>query len=204
MRRHALLLAAGLLASLGLAACGPSTPEVSEPAVSEEPAPLNPNAPAEEKAALSPCGAVTTEGYCGVTFGMAPDAAQKKFPVKLELYSGGDPQKQTDPNRCYEMIAAEPVQGISFLAEQNKIGRVDVISEGARTADGFGVGTEAAAIKAKFGAAAAEAPNKYEPEITDLGVTQGATKFVFEIQDGKVRAWRAGIAPTIDYVEHCG
>jgi hypothetical protein len=27
---------------------------------------------------------------------------------------------------------------------------------------------------------------------------------VFEIQDGVVRAWRAGIAPTIDYVAHCG
>jgi hypothetical protein len=49
-----------------------------------------------------------------------------------------------------------------------------------------------------------DAPNKYEPEVTDLAVTDGAVKFVFEIQDGKVRGWRAGVAPTIDYTEHCG
>ncbi|HVY91064.1 MAG TPA: hypothetical protein VG942_19500 [Hyphomonadaceae bacterium] len=192
-------------ALLCLAACGAPSPadNLTEPNASEEPAPLNPNAPAEEKAALTPCGAVTADGYCGVAFGMAPAEAQKKFPVKLEVYSGGDPQQQNDPNRCYEMIASEPVQGISFLAEHNKIGRVDVISQGAKTADGFGVGTDAAALKAKF-PAATEAPNKYEPEVIDLTVVQGATKFVFELQDGKVRAWRAGLAPTIDYVEHCG
>jgi hypothetical protein len=31
----------------------------------------------------------------------------------------------------------------------------------------------------------------------------GGTKFIFEIQDGSVRAWRAGVMPTVDYVEHC-
>jgi hypothetical protein len=49
-----------------------------------------------------------------------------------------------------------------------------------------------------------EAPNKYEPEVAELSLPQGAAKFVFEIQDSKVLAWRAGLAPTIDYVEHCG
>ncbi len=49
-----------------------------------------------------------------------------------------------------------------------------------------------------------DAPNKYEAEITDLTVTQGDTKFVFEIQDSKVRGWRVGVAPTVDHTEHCG
>ena len=66
------------------------------------------------------------------------------------------------------MFAAEPVQGVSFLVEMNKVGRVDVLSEAARTTDGFGVGTAAADIKAKFGAGVTEQPNKYEPEITEL------------------------------------
>jgi len=193
-------------AALGLAACSNSEP-APEPApenpASIEPAPLDPNAPAAEQAALAKCGPVTPEGYCGVTFGMAPAEAKTKFPVTLETYSG-DTAAAPDPNACFELIAAEPVQGVTFLVEMAKVGRVDLLSEAPKTADGFGVGSSASDIKAKFGAQVAEAPNKYEPEVTELSVPQGSTKFVFEIQDGKVRAWRAGLAPTIDYVEHCG
>lgn len=196
-----------LFAALALAACGegpapaPAVPDAPE---AVEPAPLDPNAPAAEEAALASCGAVTTQGYCGVAFGMTPDAARAAFPVMLDIYSGGDPASQNDVNRCYEMFATAPVQGVSFLVEMNKVGRIDVLSESAKTADGFGVGTPAEDIKTKFGAAAVEQPNKYEPEIVDLVVTDGETKFIYEIQDGRVRGWRAGILPTIDYVEHCG
>ncbi len=101
-------------------------------------------------------------------------------------------------------VGIEPVQGVSFLIEGQKVGRVDFLTEAARTVDGFGVGTAATAIRDRFGAAARDAPNKYEQEVTDLTVTDGAAKYVFEIQDGKVRGWRAGVAPTIDYTEHCG
>lgn len=193
------------LASLFLAAlsaCGPApAPEGAHGHVeSVEPAPLDPGAPAAEQAALASCGPVTATGWCGVTFGMAPGAATKAFPVTLEGYDTAD---SNEPDRCFEMFAAEPVHGVSFLIEQQKVGRVDFLTDAVKTADGFGIGTPVDDIRGKFGAAAADAPNKYEPEVTDLTVTQGATKFVFEIQDGKVRGWRAGVAPTIDYTAHC-
>jgi hypothetical protein len=186
-----------------LAACGEATAPEGEHAHAPEavePAPLDPNADAAEQAALASCGAVTAQGYCGVTFGMPPAEARTKFPIGLEMYSSGDPN---DPNRCFEMFAVAPVQGVSFLAEMNKVGRLDVLSEGARTADGFGVGTTAEDIKAKFGAAISEQPNKYEAEISELVISEAGAKFIFEIQEGHVRAWRAGVIPTIDYVEHC-
>lgn len=193
------------IALTALAGCGENEP-LSAPleaaAPSTEPQPLETNATEEEVAALSSCGPVTAEGYCGVAFGMNPDAAKGRFPVKLDVYAGES--VNDNPNQCFELFAAEPVQGVSFLVEQAKVGRVDVLSGGPRTADNFGVGTTGEAIRAKFGAAVTEQPNKYEPEITDLLVSQGAAKFVFELQDGKVRAWRAGVAPTIDYAEHCG
>ncbi|RYG31644.1 MAG: hypothetical protein EON93_12610 [Burkholderiales bacterium] len=201
-----LVLLTPLTLAVVLSACGPSSAPESEPAerASVEPAPLDPEAPAAEQAALASCGTVTAQGYCGVTFGMTPQQANAKFPGGLENYDGADPSGQADPNHCFEMFGIEPVQGISFLIEGQKVGRVDVLTEAARTADGFGVGTEAQAIRDRFAAAAMDAPNKYEPEVTDLAVTDGAAKYVFEIQDGKVRGWRAGVAPTIDYTEHCG
>lgn len=203
--RHCLVLS--LIAIAVVSACsGPAVEPDGAPEnmVSAEPAPLDPAAPAQEKAALASCGPVAAEGYCGVSFGMTPSEAAAKFPVKLETYDGSEGGAQTNPNHCYEMFAVEPVQGVTFMVENQKIGRVDFLTEAARTADGFGIGSTAVEIKAKFAAAAIEAPNKYEPEVTDLTVTQGSAKFVFEIQDGKVRGWRAGIAPTIDYTEHCG
>lgn len=194
------------LSALALAACGApepaETPREATPAAAE-PEPLDPNAPAAEQAALASCGPVSAAGYCGVAFGMPPDIAAAKFPVALQKYSG-DASAQPDPNACFELFPTEPVQGVTFLVEMAKIGRVDIMSEAPRTADGFGVSTSADDIKARFGAALAEAPNKYEPEVKELSVTDGGTKYVFEIQDGKVRAWRAGVLPTIDYVEHCG
>jgi hypothetical protein len=188
--------------ALALAACGEASApsERSHAPEAVEPAPLDPNAAAAEEAALASCGPVTAQGYCGVAFGMAPADARKKFPVGLEMYSGSDP---SDPNRCYELFAAAPVQGVSFLVEMNKVGRLDVMSAGAKTDDGFGVGTAAADIKARYGADVLEQPNKYEAEISELVLSMGGTKFIFEIQDGTVRAWRAGVMPTIDYVEHC-
>ena len=195
-----------LTIAITLSACGPSPEPVSEPAerVSVEPAPLDPEAPAAEQAALASCGAVTAQGYCGVTFGMNAQQANAKFPGGLESYDGADPGGQTHANHCFEMFGIEPVQGVSFLIEGQKDGRVDFLTEAARTVDGFGVGTAATAIHDRFGAAAMDAPNKYEQEVTDLTVMDGAAKYVFEIQDGKVRGWRAGVAPTIDYTEHCG
>ncbi len=195
------------VAVAALAACGspePAPAGVHGEGVSVEPAPLDPSAPAEEKAALASCLPVTVEGYCGVSFGMSPREAVARFPVKLDNYDGADSDTQKDPDHCYEMFAAEPVQGVSFLVENQRVGRVDFLTEAARTAEGFGIGSAASEIKAKFGPAATEAVNKYEPEVTDLTVKQGLTKYVFEIQDGKVRGWRAGVPPTVDYTEHCG
>ena len=203
-RRYMRAALAFVLAGLSLAACGEATrPEALPESRAVEPAPVDPNAPAAEVAALAGCAPASAEGYCGVAWGMSPANARAMFPVKLDDYNG-DTSTRPDPNACFELFAGEPVQGVSFLVENAKVGRVDVISEGPKTADGFGVGTPAAAIRTKYGTQITEAPNKYEPEVVELALMQGATKFIFEIQDNSVRAFRAGVAPTIDYVEHCG
>jgi len=189
-----------------VASCGgePAAPAGADmPSASVAPEPYDPDAAANEEAALAPCGVVTAQGYCGVAFGMSAADAAANFPVKLESYDGADGDVKADASHCYEMFAEAPVQGVSFMVENQKVGRIDFLSEVAKTADGFGVGTSSEAVHARFGAAAMDAPNKYEPEVIDLTVTDGATKYVFEIQDGKVRGWRAGVAPTIDYTEHC-
>lgn len=192
------------LVALALAACGgePAPDAGGDPDGDEAAVELS-AAEAAERDALSRCGVVGPEGYCGVRFGMTREAAEAAFPVKLENYETAPPA-DVDPLRCYELFAVAPVTGISLLVEGGAIARIDFISATARTADGFGVGSPATDIRAKFGAALNETPNIYEPEITDLSVTQGAAKLIFEIEDGIVRSWRAGVLPSIDYPAHCG
>lgn len=189
-----------LVIFLLLGGCGGSAPA---PAEAVDTSNFTPDEAADaERAALARCGEVTREGYCGVKFGMPMAEAMKAFPVKLEGY---DALPGTEPggDTCTELFAVQPVRGISFLAEGGVIGRVDVLTEFARSPDGFGVGTQASAIRTRFGDALYVNVNDLEPEIIDLSISEGGTKFVYEIQDGVVRSWRAGTAPTVDYVAHC-
>lgn len=184
------------------AACSPSETPAAPDAV--DPATLTPDeALSAEREALARCGQASAEGYCGVRFGMPVDEARRAFPVVLEGYEARE-GADVSPDRCYELFAVPPVIGVSFLVEKGVVGRLDILTEAVQTADGFGVGTQASAIRTKFGGAITVATNELEPEITDLAVTLGESKYIFEIQDGVVRSWRAGIAPAVDYVAHCG
>lgn len=191
-----------VLALLASGCGGGNTPAPAMP--EEEFSALTPaEAIAAERDALSRCGTVTNEGYCGVRFGMPVGEATKVFPVEFagsEVHAGAD----LTPDRCYELFAVPPVTGVSFLIEGGKVGRIDVLSEAIRTAEGFGVATQAMAIRTHYGDGLYVETNALEPDITDLTATVGATKYVFEIQDGLVRSWRAGVEPTIAYVAHCG
>lgn len=198
-RGRALLITVLLFAT----ACGGGhTPAPAMP--EEEFAKLTPAEAIEaEHAALARCADVTNEGYCGIRFGMPVEEARKAFPVEFagsEVRDGAD----LSPDRCYELFAVAPVTGVSFLVEGGKVGRIDVLTEAIRTAEGFGVATQALAIRTHYGDGLYVETNALEPDITDLTATVGSTKYVFEIQDGLVRSWRAGIEPTITYVAHCG
>jgi len=188
------------LVMLAVAACGPA-PAPAEDAPAETLSPET--AIAAERAALSRCGAVSAEGYCGIRFGAPVGEATRRFPVRLEGYEARE-DSDVSPERCYELFAVEPVMGVSFLIENGQVGRIDIITGAVRTADGFGVGTQASAIRTHYGPALGVATNDLEPEITNLTATVGAVRFIFEIQDGLVRAWRAGLPPSIDYIAHCG
>ncbi|MBI1362056.1 MAG: hypothetical protein GC155_17405 [Alphaproteobacteria bacterium] len=201
------------LAALALmvSACGPkpatTAPDTDESAASdgdfsEPPTPESIAASAAAEASvLEACGPVTTKGFCGVVFGGPVDAARHVYPGKLETLAGDDAQTGMG---CYELFGNAPIEGVSFLVENGKVGRVDFLSGGPKTAEGFGVGSDAETIRSRFGGALSEHVNKYEPDVTDMVVDQPPGRVIFEIQDGKVRAWRAGVPPTIDYVERCG
>lgn len=197
-----LICAAGLALLASACAKPADGPAVGAPVAEAAPENIAPPVSATN-AVLAGCAPATGEGYCGVTFGMTPQQVKDVFPATLIRYSG-DVDQLHDSDLCFEMLADAPVEGVSFLVENNQVGRVDVIAPGPVTSDGFGVGSTVDEIRATYGTSLLEGPNKYEPDIIELTVPQGAGKVLFEIQDGAVRAWRAGVPPLVDYVERCG
>lgn len=180
---HRAVIIAALSVSL-LAACGPGPAGVGGKAE-----------------AMRQCGPVSGAEYCDVRFGMDVEQAVEKFNEPLVRFAG---DLTHDPGRCFEMYANGALEGVSFMVEGGKVGRIDVTIPGPATKDGFGVGSAEADIRAKLGDKVEQAPHKYEDGVIELSYPDRGGKVMFEVAAGKVRALRAGVAPMVDYVERCG
>lgn len=206
----AFLFAASLLA---VTACGqpePSEPETSaelpalpgaedDDAEAERPTSAPPTLSEEEKAEMDrACSTVSVEGMCNVAFGMTEEEAREAFPT--ELYGG----VQENPS-CYYLRPSATSYGRAFMVEGGTVQRVDVRDGSAKTLLGAGVGTPLDEVEAMY-EDTQRTPNKYAPANDDLKADLGKGVYaVFEEgSDGKVRAFRVGLEPAVDFVEGCG
>ncbi len=181
MRLIGALLALGLAAACGGRRDGPA----EDPREARE-------------AALRTCGSLSARAYCGVRFGMTAEDAKSAFPQPTVQFAS------SSSDACQEFYAKGALEGVSFMIEHGRVGRVDVTAPGPKTVDGFGVGSKEADLKARLGARLSSSSNKYDPQAMDLTYTDGDGRIVFEVSGGLVRALRAGLPPMIDYVERCG
>ena len=192
------------LLALTLAACQPEapTPAADSPAPAPAPTPAQaspaPAAPAPSAAALA-----RFDGYGSLRFGMSEADARAAWDGAL---GGGDPAATGDAcHYLFPASAARPAD-LAFMFEGGRFVRYD-IGTGADVAPGGGkVGMGAADIRALYPGRVAESPHKYVEGGLSLRIpaTSGDGVLVFETDaDGRVTAWRAGLAPQVDYVEGC-
>lgn len=202
-----LVLTCGL-AALTLVACGAQTPEQAE-------SPTGPAAPADAAAPASPAptgNVLTAQGLGPLRIGM----------TRAEVVAawGDDAQPDavggTDPAQCDEFRPSRAPEGTLVMIENDRLTRVSLIRGSTLKTDrGFGLGDEAAAVKAAYGPAAKAEPHKYSsapaeyvtvwstPTTGDYVQDPNARGLVYEIgMDGRVAAVRAG-GPSIQYVEGC-
>lgn len=145
---------------------------------------------------------VTDAGYAGVRIGMTLDEVQAAVGHPLDFDEPLD-----DPNACRSFSLAPGEEQASFMAEANRVTRVSFLDARppARTPEGVGVGSTAAAVRAAY-PNAIEQPAPYdEPPAHDLVVwiAPEQSGYRFEIgQDGRVHTLHAG-GPSILYVEGC-
>jgi len=189
------------LAVLALAACGePRRPEKTEaPAAATapaSPAPVDPDL-------------LTPDGIGVIRIGQSVG--------EVQALAGMSDTPIADPSGCNIFHPSRAPAGVVVMAELGHVTRV-TLHEGAaaKTDKGFGVGSEASAIKAAYGGGVIVQPAKYDPApAQDLYVWArgGSTSYVadpeargvrYEVgSDGKVKAVHAG-GPSIQLAESCG
>ena len=190
-------------AVLMLAACG--APE-SEPAPPEAPAaPATPAAPVD-------ANAVTAQGWGPLRIGMSRAEVEAALGPDANPTSAGGP----DPESCDMFRPARAPEGMLVMIERGVLTSLWISRDPTLKTDrGFGVGDQAAAIKAAYGAAATASPHKYSEAPAEYitawsngggaGYVQNpAARGISYLigNDGRVEHVAAG-GPSIQYVEGC-
>jgi hypothetical protein len=196
---------------LALAACG--APPAEEPAAPA--GPTTPVAPAEPTTPTAPAegNALTATGLGPLRIGMTRAEVVAAWGEDANPGAVGG----ADPSQCDEFRPARAPEGTLVMIENDRLTRISLIRGSTLKSDrGFGLGAEAAAVKAAYGPAAVASPHKYSsapaeyvtvwsPPTSGTAYVQdpNARGLVYEIgMDGRVTAIRGG-GPSIQYVEGC-
>ena len=206
------------LSIVGLSACGPSTPgtdpdpvlppeNVSTDILPDLPgmeanaattsAPVE-TAVAEETDELElACATVTVDGLCNIGFGM--DEAEAKA-----AYGGALSGDAAENTSCYYLLPAGAGYGRTFMMVDGTMQRIDVRDTSVETMEGAMVGMSLDLVDGLY-EGGVRTPNKYAPANEDLKVDLGNDIYAIfeEGNDGKVRAYRVGMEPAVDFVEGC-
>lgn len=207
--RNACSLAVSIAAAAQLAACQPAgTPEseqVAPESSDARPAPSEPRAPAP--AAPDSAGHLTGDGWGPLRIGMTRDEVVAALGEDANPDAVGGP----DPEKCDEFRPERAPAGMIVMILEGRLARISLVGgSSVTTAEGLGVGDEAAAVRAEYGDAAIVAPHHYVPDpaqyitVRMAGSTSADARGIrYEIgRDGRVTHVHAG-GPAIEYVEGC-
>lgn len=122
---------------------------------------------------------------------------------EIELRLGEKAERQTGLENC-NFVAFKKYQGIKFMVEKGIVTRGDVTTPAIRNTLGIKIGTPLAEVQSRFPKVVVE-PHQYDPNGHYLifKSSDGKRATVFEEADGKVTHVRAGLEPSVEYVEGC-
>jgi len=153
-------------------------------------------------ASTTPTGTptVSERGIGRLQAGMSVDEATTALNGAFVLPAGAD------ASACsYAQWRGGPT-GVRVMVEAGRLARVDVDSLGVATAAGAQVGDSEERVLSLYSGRTRVIPHKYERGhyVTVLDQADSTFALVFETVDGRVKRYRAGKRPQVEYVEGCG
>jgi hypothetical protein len=177
--------------SVASPAATPTRDSSAEPAASATSTPTPPPA--------SPTYTVTERGVgplkAGMTFAEADAALGGALLVPVGV----------DTTGCDYLVWDKGPYGVHVMFDEHRVARIDVDTAGIATAAGARIGDDEARIKRLYPGQVTVTPHKYE-DGHYLTVTPAADKrfrIIFETSGGRVTRYRAGMMPSVEYVEGC-
>ena len=148
----------------------------------------------------SPTFTVTEHGIgplkAGMTFAEADAALAGALLVPVGV----------DTTGCDYLVWDKGPSGVHVMFDEHRIARVDVDTAGIATAAGARIGDDETRIKRLYPGQVTVTPHKYE-DGHYLTVTPAAAdkrfRIIFETSGGRVTRYRAGMMPSVEYVEGC-
>lgn len=198
-----LCLAVAIAAALPACNADRATPAPATPPASDAPATPTPAPPRPEAATPAPApeaGLARFDGYGDMRFGMTEAEARAAWGGALN----GEPGDE-----CHYLnpVWAKVPSQFAFMIDGGKFVRYDVGNDKEIAPGGGRVGMTEAEIDAAYPGRVSKSPHKYVEGGKYLRVAAGdggEGAVVFETDAaGKVKAWHAGLAPQVGWIEGC-
>lgn len=123
--------------------------------------------------------------------------------VEVEKKLGDQAKAQTGDHSC-DFVTFKKYPGVKFMVEEGTVTRADVTDPSIPNALGIKVGTTFNEVKRRYPKVIIE-PHKYDPtgHYLIFKSKDGKQAIVFEEGGGKITDVRAGVEPSVEYVEGC-
>jgi hypothetical protein len=112
-----------------------------------------------------------------------------------------------DTTGCDYLVWDGGPPGVHVMFDGHHVGRIDVDTASIATSVGARVGDDEARIKRLYPGQVTVTPHKYENghylTVTPQGAADKRFRIIFETAGGRVTRYRAGILPSVEYVEGC-
>jgi hypothetical protein len=182
-----------------------ATAPVATPAI---PATRDSSAPPAAPATSTPASPAPAPKYTVTEHGIGPLRAGMTFAEGDSALGGALlVPVGADTTGCDYLVWDGGPPGVHVMFDAHHIARVDIDTASIATAAGARIGDDEARIKRLYPGQVRVTPHKYVDghylTVTPSAPTDKQYRIVFETVGGRVARYRAGIMPSVEYVEGC-